>query len=521
MDFDLNPNPQLTCSCGRVFAQLNALSHHRHSCSRTKKRLSDALSAAKEAYAARKRRRIGLSEWTASGSESDLTWLASTSVAEPGLINIPHASEILKDKLFLPIESLEPVGSSSADDNETVWQNPLSSYAELRNNAKIPQILDMDHLDQRPIATRKANRAKRTPKRYQDILPESASALAPSAGRLAPHSILPPSEPHPMLASTILTPETSHESAILQNDVRENVSTPYNVFGLRRIYRRIHSQRDSPLLLHDPEDYMTMDDLWDGPTISNDTLRTNDLQPSAFYPYPNRNSFLLGDWYWNTGGQKSLRSLKSLIDIVGHPTFNPEDVSKTQWNKINQTLAGKDDNDSGEWEDEDAGWLKTDVTISVPFLARAIRPGPQNFVVKDFYYRSLTSVIKERVTNGTGHYKRFHFNPFEIYWRQNKAEEMRVYGELYTSPKFIAAHQDLQQSPPEPGCDLPRVIIALMLWSDATQLTSFGDAKLWPLYLFFGNDSKYLRCKPTCHMCSHVAYFVKVKSYNSGLSFLS
>ncbi|KIJ58126.1 hypothetical protein HYDPIDRAFT_34472 [Hydnomerulius pinastri MD-312] len=40
-----------------------------------------------------------------------------------------------------------------------------------------------------------------------------------------------------------------------------------------------------------------------------------------------------------------------------------------------------------------------------------------------------------------------------------------------------------------------------------TQLTSFGDAKLWPLYVFFGNQSKYKRAQPSAHLCSHAAYF--------------
>jgi hypothetical protein len=50
-----------------------------------------------------------------------------------------------------------------------------------------------------------------------------------------------------------------------------------------------------------------------------------------------------------------------------------------------------------------------------------------------------------------------------------------------------------------------------MFWSDATQLTSFGNAKLWPLYMYFGNESKYCRCKPTNHLCEHVAYFQTVR----------
>ena len=60
------------------------------------------------------------------------------------------------------------------------------------------------------------------------------------------------------------------------------------------------------------------------------------------------------------------------------------------------------------------------------------------------------------------------------------------------------------------GCTLPRRIIALMFWSDATHLTSFGDAKLWPLYVFFGNQTKYSRGQPSAKLCNHVAYFQTV-----------
>jgi hypothetical protein len=51
-----------------------------------------------------------------------------------------------------------------------------------------------------------------------------------------------------------------------------------------------------------------------------------------------------------------------------------------------------------------------------------------------------------------------------------------------------------------------------MFASDATMLASFGTAKLWPLYLYFGNDSKYRRGKPSENLCEQVAYFEKVLS---------
>ncbi|KAH9919802.1 uncharacterized protein B0H18DRAFT_936945 [Fomitopsis serialis] len=46
----------------------------------------------------------------------------------------------------------------------------------------------------------------------------------------------------------------------------------------------------------------------------------------------------------------------------------------------------------------------------------------------------------------------------------------------------------------------------MMLWSDATHLATFGDAKAWPVYVFFGNLSKYVRRRTSSLSCHHVAY---------------
>ncbi|KAF8834538.1 hypothetical protein BDN67DRAFT_992644 [Paxillus ammoniavirescens] len=85
--------------------------------------------------------------------------------------------------------------------------------------------------------------------------------------------------------------------------------------------------------------------------------------------------------------------------------------------------------------------------------------------------------------------------------------DVRVYGKLYISEAFIKAQDQLLASPREPGCDLPHCIAALMFWLDAMQLTSFGNAKIWPLYLYFGNQSKYMCCQPSSKLCSYVTYF--------------
>jgi hypothetical protein len=58
---------------------------------------------------------------------------------------------------------------------------------------------------------------------------------------------------------------------------------------------------------------------------------------------------------------------------------------------------------------------------------------------------------------------------------------------------------------------MPRYVVGLMFASDATMLASFGDAKLWPLYMFFANDSKYRRSKTSLQLGEEVAYFEKVR----------
>ena len=127
--------------------------------------------------------------------------------------------------------------------------------------------------------------------------------------------------------------------------------------------------------------------------------------------------------------------------------------------------------------------------------------------------RSLIDNIHENVSDPT-HYRLLHYEPYELRWKPpHKANDMRIYGELYTSESFLTAHCQLQDSPPEPRCTLPHHIIGLMLWSDATHLATFGTAKLWPLYVYVGNVSKYMRCKPSSNLCSHAAYFHTVSHY--------
>ena len=78
------------------------------------------------------------------------------------------------------------------------------------------------------------------------------------------------------------------------------------------------------------------------------------------------------------------------------------------------------------------------------------------------------------------------------------------------SDAWITAHDDLQKQQRDDGCTLERVIAGLMFWSDATHLAQFGHASAWPVYLFFGNQSKYVRGQPNSGACHPIAFIPTV-----------
>jgi hypothetical protein len=266
-----------------------------------------------------------------------------------------------------------------------------------------------------------------------------------------------------------------------------------------------------------PDGRLTLRDFADTPTDDDEAQlfisSHSQTTTTSFSPYPNLSSFLLGEWFWDNGIQKSQKDFKDLMDILCHPDFELEDIRRTNWSNVNTALslsrgpfaAGASE---AEWMDE--GWKCSPITIQVPFHRLTENPGSHPYLVGQLHHRSLVAIIKERLKSADAG-TRFHFEPHELLWRRgNGLKDVQVYGEMYTSDKLLEMHRNLLDSPPVPGCNAPRAILPLMFWSDSTHLTSFGQAKLWPLYMFFGSDSKYQRCKPSANLCSHMAYFQKV-----------
>lgn len=471
------------CTCTREFTQENAYTKHQRSCVKGKKRLFSALSKAKELLGSAKRARLDARV----SMES-----SSTQLHCPQPLSLPsdHANEALSAESSNVDPALSagcpmPCEGSSLQGNmpiSTSASNPAAAAAEINDDSSLAQRRTRRVDVRMPLRYRQ----------YEDVLPQPPPSVPSQATLL--RECIPPLNPTDVPTTT--RPPSQ--------------STPFrtvrNVFGLVRQY--FSSTPPS----HDPEEAITLQDISFIPPVVPANLGGLAEPYNPFYPYPNQSSFKLGHWYWNGTVQKSHQSFKELLDIVGCPDFDPGDVEHTHWDKINSQLGASVDDEGGdEWEDEDAGWRKTQVAIEVPFSRTTAQPGAQPYVAADLYHRPLVSVIREKLANAQDD-EHFHYEPYELLWQPpHLSHEVKIQGELYTSPAFMDAHRELQASTGEAGCDLPRVVAALMFWSDATQLTTFGNARLWPVYMYFGNESKYRRCRPSCHLGNHVAYFQKVQ----------
>jgi hypothetical protein len=107
----------------------------------------------------------------------------------------------------------------------------------------------------------------------------------------------------------------------------------------------------------------------------------------------------------------------------------------------------------------------------------------------------------------------FHFTPYEKHWTpdpDHPEQSKRVYDEAYTSSEMIEAQTVIDDLPRPEDDTRERVALGIMLVSDSAQLTSFGTASVWPIYLMFVNQSKQERVRPSCHTVHHLAYVPSV-----------
>jgi hypothetical protein len=223
--------------------------------------------------------------------------------------------------------------------------------------------------------------------------------------------------------------------------------------------------------------------------------------PSPTPVHRNESVEMLMNWKDSGTSTKSDAEVNHLVqDVLLDPNFKLEDLQGFSVARENQQ------SDAAEKKSRFFDSFRTaDVNIEVPSGTKGIPPA--TFSVPGLLYRKLTTVIHAAFSSPLASH--FHFSPFKLFHRSPSSEEERVFSEVYNSDVFIEEHDNVQRAPlppDEPDCKREKVVAALMFWSDSTHLANFGITKLWPIYLLFGNISKYIRGQPNSGACQHIAY---------------
>ena len=292
----------------------------------------------------------------------------------------------------------------------------------------------------------------------------------------------------------------------------EMFKTEEDEFGRYRLY---HRQPISELSNTPPPDHNDFVELEETHQSRSGYLASGLKMPTAFIAgltslvglFMNASITLLVQWFCSGTGRKSIADVQCLIDeVILHEDFKAEDLQGVNLSRELKRL------DAFESSLEGQGWKKGTVKIAVPCPKEKVaESNAVEFEVEGLLYRDLTAVIRDACQD-EGTMDSFHATPFKEMWRpSNDSPAIRLYGEAYTSDVMINAYEDVQKIPPHPDHpNIKTVVVELAPYSDATMLGQFGTVFLWPVYMFFGNLSKYIRCQPSSHAAYHTAYFPSV-----------
>ena len=371
------------------------------------------------------------------------------------------------------LDSPSPSDSSRANDDTVKFLSPTivsSSCSPQRvDSATDPEGLPASSGGPDTSGSLRPVRTRRLPARFRDVIPEAPP----------PAHIEPP--PPPLLPRIIL-------------HVFDTFRTAFNPFGIAREYRHRPSC--------DPDSFLSLEEL------SNKCSHTSIVElPKDFacpplppWPWGSMTIWRLMNWMFSSGQQKSAAEVTRLAStVLTAEDFCPDDlVGFNAYTELRRFDASENELNPNSPFHHD-GWTQSSITISVPTREWNPAGNGADFPVTGFFHRNLTAVVRAAFSDSGS--KWFHFTPFRRIWRSpTTGKEQRIYDELYTSDSWIKAQDELQKHRRPDGCTLERVIAGLMFSSDSTHLTQFGHASAWPIYMSFGNLSKYIRARPSTHL---------------------
>jgi len=370
----------------------------------------------------------------------------------------------------------------------------------------------------------RSSRNRRNPARFKDYVP--SSTVPTQVGRyLTKKQRLEEAKARANAAQPECNPEPPSDEESDEGDPAgvHQITTSPDAFGVFRKYFSLSS--------HNPENIDPFSDLPSAPSgmastsqpPGTDSIGSNlttssarsDLDPLANSENPTVD--LLLSWY-SEGSTDGAANLDRLVNCLQDPHFDISQLKDfnavSALRKFERTHLRS--GSEGALEPGD-GWKCGSVTIRVPCTRH-----PQHeedapeFTVDGVYYRDAVEVITKELMDPDS-FDNIHLKPFEEWWRPTEASEpVRVYSEIYTSDTMLRLEKELQETlKGTAGPQLETFILAGLLYSDGTRLAQFGHASLWPVYMYIGNTSKYIRARPNSFSALHIAYLPTVCNFST------
>ncbi|KAL5480587.1 hypothetical protein ACEPAI_1858 [Sanghuangporus weigelae] len=359
-------------------------------------------------------------------------------------------------------------------------------------------------LDAPPELPAGSKRQRKLPMKFKDHMPScSTSRVLPAVSlpHLLDHvpapEVWPPAPPPPPLPPP---PPVAPSPPV---PVYESFRTVPNSFGAFRVYPRKPDD--------DPDSCLDLDDLCDFRPVARNHPSPS-LPPvvkNVYAPFKNASVFLLICWMNRENKMKTYEEVDRLVhDVLLHPDFDIQDlrnfVAKCEHDRFDLYIKSPADQNNTKSMD---GWREGSVKIKLPpedgkRRAEGKAEAPE-FEVGSINYRPILETVYKALDNPEA--SAFHYTPYQELWKPDYLSEAeRIYGELYSSDIWLESHEEIQRLPRINEVD--NFVLPILLYSDSTHLTKFGSASLWPLYMFLGGHSKYLRCKSAESTCNHLAY---------------
>ena len=289
--------------------------------------------------------------------------------------------------------------------------------------------------------------------------------------------------------------------------------TNANSFGVFREYHAVHSHNP-----HDPdafEDVAVTTAASLPQSIGSGLMVTASMGLDLPDELKNKSEHLLFSWMALGSGNTPAGMNDLVHNTLRHPNFDLSELE--DFNAVTTTRRFEREHFSkrGTTLKVGDGWKEGSVSIRVPCTkVQQKESDAPEFIVDGILYRDIVEVISAELEDQDA-FENIHITPYKEWWCPCPGDDpVRVYSETYNSDATLQADEKVRDklgTTHGPDTDLEAFVVSAILYSNSTHLASFGNASLWPIYLFLGNVSKYIRSKPTSFSAHHIAYLPTVR----------